>query len=56
MVISDYHGAAGWGSDLAIGQSSDLRICEIRFVYPRHWRLRYRLTALWRWLSFRTWA
>ena len=37
--ISDYHGAAGWG-DLAIGQGSDLRICEIRFVYPRHWRVK----------------
>ena len=36
--ISDYHGAASWG-DLAIGQGPDLRICEIRFVYPRHWRV-----------------
>ena len=37
--ISDYHGAAAWG-DLAIGQGSDLRVCEIRFVYPRHWRIK----------------
>lgn len=37
--ISDYYGAAGWG-DLAIGQGSDLRISEIRFVYPRHWKIK----------------
>ena len=37
--VSDYHGAAAWG-DLAIGQGSDLRVCEIRFVYPRHWRIK----------------
>lgn len=34
--VSDYFGAAAWG-DLTIGQHSDLNVCEIRYVYPRHW-------------------
>ncbi len=37
--VSDYHGAAAWG-DLTIGQGSDLRVCEVRYVYPRHWRIK----------------
>lgn len=37
--VSDFHGAAAWG-DLTIGQGSDLRVCEIRYVYPRHWRIK----------------
>ncbi len=36
--ISDYYGATAWG-DLAIGQGSDLQICEVRFTYPRHWKI-----------------
>ena len=37
--ISDFSGAVAWG-DLAIGQIGDLQICEVRFTYPRHWRIK----------------
>lgn len=37
--ISDYFGATAWG-DLAIGQGSDLQISEVRFTYPRHWKIK----------------
>lgn len=37
--VSDYHGAAAWG-DLFVGQNSDLQVCEVRYVYPRHWRIK----------------
>lgn len=37
--VSDYTGAAAWG-DKALGQDGDLQICENRFTYPRHWRIK----------------
>lgn len=37
--LPDYWGAAQWG-DKAIGQDSDLQICERRFTFPRHWAIK----------------
>jgi len=37
--VSDFSGAAAYG-DLAIGQNSDLQISEVRFVFPKHWKIK----------------
>ena len=34
--VSDFDGATAYG-DLALGVSSDLQVCETRFINPRHW-------------------
>jgi hypothetical protein len=36
---SDFIGACAWG-DLALGQNSDLQISEVRFIFPRHWKIK----------------